>query len=396
VAARSEQRVVIVGGAIVGSAVATFLAMRPDWRGEVIVVERDPTYRTSSTTLSAASIRLQFSTALNIEISRFGIELIKHLDRWLGVPGDPSPEIDFVEGGYLFLATPDGLSVLEANHALQRAHGASVALLDPGELRRRFPWLEVEDLAAGSLGLADEGWFDAHALLQAFRRRARSLAVEYRTASVTGITVAAGIATGVRLADGGEIAADWIVNAAGPRAAEVAAMAGIDLPVRPRKRFVYHFDCRTPLGPAPLTIDPSGVYFRPEGRSWIGGFSPRQGEDDPDTLDLEVDRSPFEERVWPALAHRVSAFESVRLLDAWAGHYAVSTLDHNAIIGPHPAIPNLLFANGYSGHGLQQAPAVGRGLAEWIAAGRYETIDLAPLGWERVLAGRPFRELNVV
>jgi sarcosine oxidase len=388
--------VVIVGGAIVGSAVATFLAMRPDWRGEVIVVERDPTYRTSSTTLSAASIRLQFSTALNIEISRFGIELIKHLDRWLGVPGDPSPEIDFVEGGYLFLATPDGLSVLEANHALQRAHGASVALLDPGELRRRFPWLEVEDLAAGSLGLADEGWFDAHALLQAFRRRARSLAVEYRTASVTGITVAAGIATGVRLADGGEIAADWIVNAAGPRAAEVAAMAGIDLPVRPRKRFVYHFDCRTPLGPAPLTIDPSGVYFRPEGRSWIGGFSPRQGEDDPDTLDLEVDRSPFEERVWPALAHRVSAFESVRLLDAWAGHYAVSTLDHNAIIGPHPAIPNLLFANGYSGHGLQQAPAVGRGLAEWIAAGRYETIDLAPLGWERVLAGRPFRELNVV
>jgi sarcosine oxidase len=388
--------VVIVGGAIVGSAVATFLAMRPDWRGEVIVVERDPTYRTSSTTLSAASIRLQFSTALNIEISRFGIELIKHLDRWLGVPGDPSPEIDFVEGGYLFLATPDGLSVLEANHALQRAHGASVALLDPGELRRRFPWLEVEDLAAGSLGLADEGWFDAHALLQAFRRRARSLAVEYRTASVTGITVAAGIATGVRLADGGEIAADWIVNAAGPRAAEVAAMAGIDLPVRPRKRFVYHFDCRTPLGPAPLTIDPSGVYFRPEGRSWIGGFSPRQGEDDPDTLDLEVDRSPFEERVWPALAHRVSAFESVRLLDAWAGHYAVSTLDHNAIIGPHPAIPNLLFANGYSGHGLQQAPAVGRGLAEWIAAGRYETIDLAPLGWERVLAGRPFRELNIV
>jgi sarcosine oxidase len=388
--------VVIVGGAIVGSAVATFLAMRPDWRGEVIVVERDPTYRTSSTTLSAASIRLQFSTALNIEISRFGIEVIKHLDRWLGVPGDPSPEIDFVEGGYLFLATPDGLSVLEANHALQRAHGASVALLDPGELRRRFPWLEVEDLAAGSLGLADEGWFDAHALLQAFRRRARSLAVEYRTASVTGITVAAGIATGVRLADGGEIAADWIVNAAGPRAAEVAAMAGIDLPVRPRKRFVYHFDCRTPLGPAPLTIDPSGVYFRPEGRSWIGGFSPRQGEDDPDTLDLEVDRSPFEERVWPALAHRVSAFESVRLLDAWAGHYAVSTLDHNAIIGPHPAIPNLLFANGYSGHGLQQAPAVGRGLAEWIAAGRYETIDLAPLGWERVLAGRPFRELNIV
>jgi sarcosine oxidase len=394
--ARSAERVVIVGGAIVGSAVATFLALRPDWLGEVIVVERDPTYRTSSTTLSAASIRLQFSSAVNIEISRFGIELIKHLDTWLGVPGQPVPEIDFVEGGYLFLATAKGMPVLERNHALQREHGAQVALLTPAELRKRFGWLRVDDLAGGSLGLADEGWFDAHALLQAFRARARSLGVRYVAGEVNGLDHGATGLTGVRLADGGAIRADWVVNAAGPRAAEVAAMASIDLPVRPRKRFVYHFDCRTKLGPAPLTIDPSGVYFRPEGPAWIGGSSPRDGEPDPDTLDLEVDRGRFEEVVWPALSHRVSAFDSIRLLDAWAGHYAVNTFDHNAIIGPHPALPNLLFANGYSGHGLQQAPAVGRGLAEWIAAGHYETIDLAPLGWDRVLAGRPLRETNVV
>jgi sarcosine oxidase len=394
--ARAAERVVIVGGAIVGSAVATFLALRPDWRGEVIVVERDPTYRTSSTTLSAASIRLQFSSAVNIEISRFGIELIKHLDKWLGVPGQTVPQIDFVEGGYLFLATEVGLPVLERNHAMQRQHGAQVALLTPAELLQRFAWLRVDDLAGGSLGLADEGWFDAHALLQAFRARARSLGVRYVAGEVNGLDHDATGLTGVRLADGGAIRADWVVNAAGPRAAEVAAMAGIDLPVRPRKRFVYHFDCRTKLGPAPLTIDPSGVYFRPEGPAWIGGSSPRDGEPDPDTLDLEVDRARFEEVVWPALAHRVSAFDSIRLLDAWAGHYAVNTFDHNAIIGPHPALPNLLFANGYSGHGLQQAPAVGRGLAEWIAAGHYDTIDLAPLGWERVLAGRPLRETNVV
>jgi sarcosine oxidase len=380
----------------VGSAVATFLALRPDWRGEVIVVERDPTYRTSSTTLSAASIRLQFSSAVNIEISRFGIELIKHLDKWLGVPGQTVPQIDFVEGGYLFLATEVGLPVLERNHAMQRQHGAQVALLTPAELLQRFAWLRVDDLAGGSLGLADEGWFDAHALLQAFRARARSLGVRYVAGEVNGLDHDATGLTGVRLADGGAIRADWVVNAAGPRAAEVAAMAGIDLPVRPRKRFVYHFDCRTKLGPAPLTIDPSGVYFRPEGPAWIGGSSPRDGEPDPDTLDLEVDRARFEEVVWPALAHRVSAFDSIRLLDAWAGHYAVNTFDHNAIIGPHPALPNLLFANGYSGHGLQQAPAVGRGLAEWIAAGHYETIDLAPLGWDRVLAERPLRETNVV
>ena len=388
--------VVIVGGAIVGSAVATFLALRDDWHGRVVVVERDPTYRTSSTTLSAASIRLQFSTPVNIEISRFGISLIKDLDRWLGLPGQPAPEIDFVEGGYLFLATDAGMPALEANHAVQREHGVPAVLLEPMELRRRFPWMNVEGIAGGSLGLADEGWFDAYALLQAFRRKARSLGVAFESGEVTGVERDGQRVTGVRLADGREIGAGWVVNAAGPRASDVAAMAGLELPVHPRKRLVYHFDCRTQVGPAPLTIDPSGIYFRPEGAGWIGGYSPRAGEPDPDTLDLEVDRGKFEERVWPTLAERVPAFESLRLLDAWAGHYAVNTLDHNAVIGPHPSLPNFLFANGYSGHGLQQAPAVGRGLAEWIASGRYETLDLSPLGYERIARGAPVLELNVV
>jgi sarcosine oxidase len=388
--------IVIVGGAIVGSSVATFLAQRPDWSGRIVVVERDPTYRTSSTTLSAASIRLQFSTPLNIEISRFGIGLIKDLDRWLGVDGAPPPEVDFVEGGYLFLATEAGLPVLRHNHALQREHGVQVALLDPAELQERFPWLRIDDLAGGSLGLADEGWFDAYALLQAFRRKAISLGVEYVAGEVAAIERHEAAISGVRLTDGRRIATDLVVNAAGPRAASVAAMIGAELPVRPRKRFVYHFDCREQLRPAPLTIAPSGVYFRPEGESWICGYSPREGEADPDTLDLEVDRSRFDDFVWPELARRVPAFESVRLLDAWAGHYEVNTLDHNAVIGPHPELPGFLFANGFSGHGLQQAPAVGRGLAELIATGRYETLDLSPLGYERIAANRPIRELNVV
>ena len=387
--------VVIVGGAIVGSAVAAFLAGRPDWHGRIVVVERDLTFRTSSTTLSAASIRLQFSTPLNIEISRFGVELIKHLDAWLGVEGQPPPEVDFVEGGYLFLASEAGLPILESNHAVQREHGVQVALLTPAELQARFPWLRVDDLAGGSLGLADEGWFDAYALLQAFRRKARSLGVEEVAGEVVEIDRDGGRATGVRLADGRQIEADWVVNAAGPRAGGVAAMAGLQLPVSPRKRMVFHFDCRTKVE-SPLTIDTSGVYFRPEGPNYIAGSSPHGEQPDPDTLDLEVDRSWFEEVVWPAMAHRVPAFEAIRLLDAWAGHYEVNTLDHNAVIGPHPELPNFLFANGFSGHGLQQAPAAGRALAEWIATGTYETIDVRPLGYERIAANRPYRELNVI
>lgn len=388
--------VVIVGGAIVGSATATFLAERRDWHGRVVVVERDLTFRTSSTTLSAASIRLQFSTPLNIEISRFGVEVIRHPGTWLAVEGQPVPEVDFVEGGYLFLATEAGIPILESNHAVQREHGVNVVLLTPAELQARFPWMQVDDLAGGSLGLADEGWFDAYALLQAFRAKARSLGVEEVTGEVVEVERNGGRATGVRLADGRHIEADWVINAAGPRAGGVAGMAGLRLPVSPRKRMVFHFDCRTRIADAPLTIDTSGVYFRPEGPNYIAGSSPRGAQPDPDTLDLEVDRSWFEEVIWPAIAHRVPAFESIRLLDAWAGHYEVNTLDHNAVIGPHPDLPNFLFANGFSGHGLQQAPAAGRALAEWIATGDYETIDMRPLGYERIAANQPYEELNVI
>lgn len=387
--------VVVIGGAIIGSSVATFLASRPDFDGRIVVVERDPTFRTSSTTLSAASIRLQFSTPLNIEISRFGLEVVRHPERWLAVDG-AVPDVELIENGYLFLATEAGLATLEHNHAVQRALDVPVVLLTPAELRQRFDWIETGDLAGASLGLGDEGWFDAYALLQGFRRRARSLGVVERIGEVVALEHSAERVRGVRLADGSLIEADWVVNAAGPRAAEVAAMAGVELPVRPRKRLVYHVEAPVSLGAAPLTIDPSGVYFRPEGPAYIAGFSPRDGADDPDTLDLTADRGPFESLVWPALAHRVPAFDRLRLLDAWAGHYEVNTLDHNAIVGPHPAVRNLLFANGFSGHGLQQAPAVGRALAEWIATGRYETLDLSSLGYERVERGEPIRELNVV
>lgn len=387
--------VVIVGGAIIGSAVATFLASRADFDGRILIVERDLAYRTSSTTLSAAAIRLQFSTPLNIELSRFGVELLKHPDRYLAVDG-VAPDIDFIEGGYLFLATAAGLAALERKHHVQRAHGVPVTLMTPTELRSRFPWLRTDDLAGGSLGLSDEGWFDAHTLLGAFRRKARSLGVEYRPGEVVAVEHDAAEARSVRLAGGSRIGLGWLVNASGPRAAEVAAMAGLELPVRPRKRFVYHFDSQVHVDGAPLIIDPSGVYFRPEGPAYLAGFSPRTGEADPDTLDLEVDRSRFETVVWPALANRVPAFDALRLLDAWAGHYEVNTFDHNAVIGAHPRLRNFLFANGFSGHGLQQAAAVGRGLAEWIVTGRYETIDLSPFGYERITHDTPIRELNVV
>ena len=387
--------VVIVGGAVVGSSVASFLARDPDFWGSVVVVERDPTYATASTTLSAAAVRQQFSTPVNIEISQFAIQVLKNPHLWFPLL-DPEPDFDFVEGGYLFLATAAGAPTLWANHRVQREHNVPVEILSPDELSYRFPWLNTEDVVAGSLGTEGEGWFDATALMQAFQQSARAAGVTYVTGEVTGILSFGGRVDAVMLADGRLIECGTLVNAAGPYAGALSRFVDVDLPVVPRKRFVYSFSCRTAIPNAPLVIDPGGVYFRPDAPNFIAGYSPRDGEPDPDTFDLTVELGPWEDRVWPAIAHRVPAFEAVKMRNAWAGHYEVNTVDHNGIVGPHPGVPNLLFANGFSGHGLQQAAAVGRGLAELIVHGAYRTIDLSPLGYERIASGTPLRELQVV
>lgn len=386
--------IVIIGGAAIGSAIAAFLGMLGEGRPSVLVVERDPTYGRSSTALSLASIRQQFSCAENIAISRFGVDFLRNLGDWLAVDGEV-PDVGFKEGGYLILAPDSGLDVLRRNHALQRAQGADVVLLDPAALQARFPWLATEGIAAGSLGLSGEGWFDSHSLLRAFRAKARALGAVYRTDSVTGIQRAGGRVTAVRLAGGDEIACGTVVNAAGPGARQVAALAGLDLPVHPRKRSVFVFDCKQAIPDLPLLADPSGVYVRPEGRYYIAGSTPPESEDR-DCEDFEVEWWRFDEIVWPALARRIPAFAAIKPLNAWAGHYAVTPFDHNAILGPHPEVPNFYFANGFSGHGLQQAPAVGRGLAEHILTGSYKSLDLGAFGYDRIAANRPLRELNVI
>ncbi|HYF55932.1 MAG TPA: FAD-binding oxidoreductase [Salinarimonas sp.] len=389
--------VVIVGGAAMGSSLAYHLLAHPGFAGRVVVVERDPTYARSASALSAASIRQQFSSPVNIRISLHGIRFLRAIGEHLAVEGE-APAIGLHEGGYLYVASAAGAAVLAEINAVQRTEGADIALLAPDALAARFPWLAVDDLAGGSLGVSGEGWFDGWGLLQAFRRKARSLGAAYLTGEVTGIDLAGGRVAGVRLADGGRIAAPVVVNCAGSRGADVAAMAGIDIPVRAKRRSIFTFTCREPVAGCPLLIDTTGVYVRPEGEGFICGVSP-DADEDPDWTDdpatHEVDHRLFEERIWPALAHRVPAFEAIRPGRAWAGPYDMCGLDHNAILGP--AGPDgFLLCNGFSGHGLQQSPAVGRGLAEWIVEGRYASLDLSDLGFARVLAGRPLLERNVI
>jgi FAD-dependent oxidoreductase domain-containing protein 1 len=393
--ALDTRHIVIIGGGVIGSAIASFLTREVAFRGTVTVIERDPTYARASSALSASSIRQQFSTPVNIAIGQYGIEFMREIGQRLSVAGDPPPDIGLVEPGYLFLASEHGVPILEANHATQRSMGAAVELLDPAALRTRFPWLATEGIALGAHTLAGEGWFDGYSLLQAFRRHARAGGARYLQTEARNLDVSAERIMAVVLADGSRIVCDALVNAAGPWAASVADWAGIGLPVRARRRTVFVFTSPQATPRCPLVIDPSGVYFRPEGTGYICGVSP-DAANDPDEPPLEPEHDLFENILWPTLAARVPGFEALKQSRAWAGYYEMNTFDANGIVGAHRTIENFYFANGFSGHGIQQSPAVGRALAELIVHGGYRTLDLSALTFDRIAANQPLRELNVV
>jgi glycine/D-amino acid oxidase-like deaminating enzyme len=384
--------IVIIGGAIVGSSVAYYLR-KEGFSGSIALVERDPQFAHAATTLSCASIRQQFSIPENIRLSQFTLKLFRRLTEEFGADAD----IGFREGGYLILAGENGLPILKANHEAQMAEGADIVLEDADQLTRRFAWLSAEGITAGAYGRSGEGWFDAHAMLMLFRKALRGMNVDLIIASAAGIARQGNRVTGVSLDNGETLEAGIVVNAAGPNAGKVAAMAGLALPVEPRKRNVFVFEARDKFADMPLLVDPSGIYVRPEGSVYItGGAEPEEGDIAPDPKDFEVNWPLFEEVIWPALATRIPSFEAIKPTRAWAGHYDYNTLDQNAVIGPHPEVGNFLFANGFSGHGLQQAPAVGKALAELIVHGGYRTIDCTAFGYGRIAEGRAFRELNVI
>jgi FAD-dependent oxidoreductase domain-containing protein 1 len=388
--------IVIVGGGAVGSAAAYYLTRTGALDGRrIMIVEQDPSYALSSTARSAGGLRQQFSTPENIAMSQVTLALIGNLKETFG----PDADVGFREQGYLILALREGRSLLASNVAVQRAHGADIALLDAADLAARFPWLNTTGVAAGSFGESGEGWLDPVSLMTLFRDAARAAGVQLVHDRVTAIRVAGRAVAGVTLASGRSIACGALINAAGSSAGALAVLAGLQLPVESRKRFVYVIDCRdapSSLHQAPLTVDPSGVWFRPEGRFFLTGISPEEDlEPPPENLD-QIDHALFEDEVWPRLAARIPAFQEIKVINAWAGFYDYNTLDQNAVIGPHPHLGNFYFANGFSGHGLQQAAAAGRALAELIVHGRYQTIDLKRFGYERIAKGEPLIEQNVI
>ncbi len=396
VPSRSAYDVVIVGGAIMGSSTAWWLT-ELGFDGSVLVVERDPSYEKCSTAHTNSCMRQQFSTELNVRISQFAADFVNNIRERMG-GDDRVPELSVRSFGYLYLAdTEDFANVLRQNIKVQHAAGAATELLSADEIVARYPFYNVDDIVLGSINTVNEGYWDGAAVFEWWKRQARERGVEYVSGEVVEMARSARGVESVTLASGAVISCGQVVNASGPRAARTAAMAGIKVPVEPRKRFSWVFKAENPLDrDLPLTIDPSGVHCRENG----GGTYQAGGHADVDPAvdfgDFAMDYSLWENHVWPVLATRIPAFEAVKVQAEWAGHYAVNTLDHNAILGPHPDVPNFIFLNGFSGHGLQQSPAMGRGTAEWLIHGAYQSLDLSPFAYERIVKNDPILETAVI
>ena len=380
-------KVVIVGGAIMGSFAAWFLR-REGFAGEITVVEKDPTYRFCSTALSAASIRTQFGTPVNIHMSLFGVDFFRRIKDTFG----PSADIGYIENGYLILGGPETVDARRAAVDMQRAEGADILALAPDDVAARFPYVFVDDIGIGTFGATGEGWFDAWSLLSLVRDAAKELGVRYVRAEAEGFDLSGTRVRGVRLHDGRHLPCDWCVMAAGAASGALMATLAQPLPVSPRKRTVFSFKAPLKASNLPMLFDTSGIWVRPEGEGFIGGIQPPADRDPDATDDFEPHHELMEEVFWPALAARIPAMEQLRLERSWAGHYEINALDHNGIVGRHDEIDNLVFSTGFSGHGVMHAPAAGRGVAELIVKGAYTSLDLSPLGYHRIRQGKPMPE----
>jgi len=396
---QSAYDVVIVGGAMMGSATAWFLSDNPDFDGSVLVVEQDPSYQNTSTMHTTSCMRQQFSSELNVKISQFAADFVKNMRTYMG--GDERvPELAINNFGYMYLADNDAFAQqLRQAHQVQQRAGAATQLMSAAEIKQAYPFYHTDDIVLGSINLVDEGYWDSTAVFDWWRRSAKERGVEYvHNAVVTMTRNAAGKRiNSVTLKSGEVISCGQVINASGPRAVNTSRMAGIEIPVEPRKRYSWIFSAEQALPcDLPLTIDPSGVHVRENGNGTYqagahGDSDPAVGYDD-----FAMDHDLWQSHVWPVLASRIPQFEAIKVTSQWAGHYAMNTFDHNAIMGPHTEVENFIFLNGFSGHGLQQSPAMGRATAELITYGAYRSLDMRPFNYARIANNQPFVESAII
>ncbi len=398
----SHYDVIIIGGAMIGSSISWFLTSNPDFKGSLLVVERDPNYEFASTSRTNSCVRQQFSTEVNIRISQFTADFVKNFKSYMG--GDEEiPELMFDQFGYMYLAdNQEFADHLIACQKLQNSLGAGTQILSADEIAAAYPFYNLDDILVGSHNLKDEGYFEGSTIFEWWRRMAIKQGAEYLHNEVMAINTSpsGNQVQSVTLKTGEVVSCGALVNASGPYANKVSQLAGISLPIEPRKRYTWIFSSAKPLNrKLPLTIDPSGMHMRQYGANganlYMAGCPPHP---DPaaDFDDFTEDPHIWEEHVWPLIANRIPQFDALRVESSWAGHYAYNVLDHNAVLGAHDELSNFIFANGFSGHGLQQSPAVGRGIAELLLYGEYRALDLSDFSFSRFSQNKLLIERAVI
>ena len=382
----SDSTVVIIGGAIIGSSTAYYLA-RADRGVKVIVVEPDSTYEFAATPRATGTVRRTFSLPEKVAMSTYANTVYRNFAEYVSVQGELPGDASFKPGGYLYLAGgAKSVGQIEAVKRTMDAAGVRTEILDRVAVNAKFPSIFVDDIDAG-LWSPDDGWIDPSGALQGFKGKARSLGVEYVKDRVVGINVEGRTARSVVLESGATLNAAHIVNCANCWAPDVARIVGMTIPVAPLRRMSYYFETRNALEPLPLTRDMNGISVRPEGRGYLAGVTDYGA---PYGFNWELDYQWFEDTVWPRLASRVPLFESLKLQSCWSGHYDMSMFDRCPFVGPWTGyVDNFYVACGFSGHGLQHAPAVGRGLSELITTGRFQMLDLSRLAFNRFERNQP-------
>lgn len=386
--------IIIIGGGIMGCATAYYL-IRGDSSLNIAVAEKDPSYEHASTTLSMANVRIQFSLLQNILISKYTLEVLENFDQTMTVDGIV-PGIDHRKEGNLFLVDKAQKEAALRTMELQNNLGCNVQWWPLDRIKEEFPLYDppaLPDLAGATFGPQD-GHLDANSFLMGYRRKARSMGVTFLTGEVSSITAANGKVTGIDFEGNTPLNSGIVINCAGAWAADIAKTTGVTLPIQPVKRQVYVLDTTVkPNRPLPLTNLPSGLYFRSETGGVI--LLGKSTEQDPVGYDFSVDEQRFTHHLWPELAEFAPPFHRLKLLRGWAGLYAVNTFDGNAILGEWPDLNGFYLANGFSGHGLQQAPAVGRYLSQLILKQK-PTLDLSTFSPQRLFDNTPLKENGLV
>lgn len=381
-------QVVIVGGGIVGSSIAYHLTQAGC--KDVLVIERESAQGKGSTGKSMGGVRAQFSTPISIQMSLYSIPFYASFDERLGYPADYRPQ------GYLFCATNEKqLAYLRANYQKQVELGLkNVRLVPADEIRSKFPQLRSDDIVGGSF-CASDGFVDPYSAMVGFMSSAADHGAKlWKHTEVTAIQRGTNGITAVETTRG-SVATRTVVNAAGPWAAEIARMAGVDLPVQPLRRMLVPTEpfAQFPHD-APMIIDMSnGFHFRPEALGFLLAWN------DPEEMPgYKTDFEPtFIEKILTRAADRVPVFENLAVNPkrAWAGLYEM-TPDHHPILGEAPGVPGFYLANGFSGHGVMHAPATGKIISDLILTGKTDLVDVSLLGLARFAEGRMIEETAVL